>query len=297
MKRRSIPLLVCCSGLVTGVLQAQVVRVAATPWWDAWPARSAGALVLVLAFWAAHRLRLRHVACQMNRRFEERLRERTRVAGELHDSLLQGLLSASMQLDIAADRLPADSPVKPQLTHILELMTRVSSEGRKALQGLRGTDGTSMRLEEAFAEMQHECARQELRVAVEGRPRLLQPLLRDEIYRIGREAVNNAFRHSDAKIIRVEIEYTGRAFRLEVRDDGCGIDRHIIRGADAGGGGLQCMREHSEKIGAQFHIWSRAGRGTKVELLVPGSIAFGARPCRENPPVTTEPWATGFYRW
>src|SRR5689334_14460199 len=127
MKRGNIPLLLWCSGLAAGALQAQAAGGTAAPWWDAWPSRTLGAGVLLFALWTAHRVRIRHLACEMDRRFQERLRERIHAACELDDSLLQGLLSASMQLDIAVDRLPADSPARPQFVHILELMSRVGA--------------------------------------------------------------------------------------------------------------------------------------------------------------------------
>jgi signal transduction histidine kinase len=96
------------------------------------------------------------MAGRLSLRFEERLQERTRIAGELHDTLLQGFLSASMQLDVAADLVPPDSPVKPRLNHILGLMTRVTAEGRKALQGLRSPRSELMRPDQAFAQIQND---------------------------------------------------------------------------------------------------------------------------------------------
>src|SRR5262249_41255520 len=128
------------------------------PWWNTWPFQVLCVLVFGLLIWTAHRLRLRQLAAQLNLLFEERLSERTRIAGELHDTLLQGFLSASMQLDAATDRLPEDSPVKPRLIHVLELMSRVSSEGRDALRGLRSGESNSVALEEAFAHVKKEFA-------------------------------------------------------------------------------------------------------------------------------------------
>jgi signal transduction histidine kinase len=212
--------------------------------------------------------------------------ERTRIAEELHDTLLQGFLSASMQLDVATDRLPPDSPIKPQLSHVLKLMSRVTAEGRNALQGLRSRDSGSTRLEQAFAQIEQEFAQRgtappaELRIAVEGRPRPLHPVFRDEVYRIGREAVINAFRHSGARNIDVAIEYSKRQFRLVVRDDGCGIDPEVLQ-AGRKGQGLSGMRERSERIGAQLRVWSRVARGTKVEMSVPSHIAFRSPPPQE----------------
>jgi signal transduction histidine kinase len=266
------------------------------PWWATLPFRIALALALGLTLWAAYRLRVRQVAGRLNLRFQERLWERTRIAGELHDTLLQGMLSASMQLDVAAECLPPDSPVKSRLEHILGLMSQVSEEGRKALQGLRSPDSNSLSLEQAFAEIKQEFPRMasepevEFMVIVEGRPQPLHPLLRDELYRIGREAVINAFRHSGARRIEVKLEYSKKLVRLGVRDDGCGMDEHVVQAGREGHFGLPGMRERSERIGAQFHVWSRAGTGTRVEMVVPGHLAYRTAPDGSQPKRTAIPF-------
>jgi signal transduction histidine kinase len=109
---------------------------------------------------------------------------------------------------------------------------------------------------------------------LEGRSRPLHPVFRDEVYRIGREAIVNAFHHSGARTIRVEIEYSRREFRLVVRDDGRGIDPQVLRAGREGHWGLRGMRERSERIGARLRVWSRAAMGTRVEMSVPGHIAY-----------------------
>lgn len=228
--------------------------------------------------WAAYRLRLRQVAAQINARFDERLAERTRIAQELHDTLLQGFLSASMQVHVAADRLPPDSPVKPILTRALQLMSQVIEEGRNAVRGLRLSSSASLDLEQAFVTIQQEFEPQgkpvEFRVIAEGERRPLHPLLRDEVYRIGREALTNAFRHAHAHRIDLELKYGPHQFRLLVRDDGCGIEPDILLDGRNGHWGLSVMRERAERIGARLHVFSRASSGTEVELTVPGRVAF-----------------------
>src|SRR5438270_11003602 len=174
-----------------------------------------------------------------------------------------------MQLNIASDALPPDSPVKPKLAHILELMHQVGNEGRNAVQGLRPQDGDSLRLEQAFAAIEREFTEAgggpdaQLQVTVKGRSRPLHPVFRDDVYRIGREAVINAFRHSGAKTINVEIEYHAREFRLVVRDDGRGIDPEVLRKGRPGQRGIPGMRDHAERIGAQLRVWSRPEKGTR----------------------------------
>jgi len=234
-------------------------------------------MAFALAGFVLYRLRVMQVARQLNVRFEERLAERTRIAQELHDTLLQGFLSASMQLHVAADRLPADSPSKLPLARVQELMSRVIEEGRNAVRGLRSTSTDADDLEQALAGISQELAigdEVEYRVIVEGHPRPLKPLIRDEAYRIGREALANAFRHSGGTNIAVELEYASSHLRMLVRDNGRGIDAAVLQSGSEGHWGLPGMRERADRIGARFKVWSGAGAGTEVELVVPSAVAF-----------------------
>lgn len=235
--------------------------------------------------WAAYRWRVHQVRSRLQLQFDERLLERTRIAQDLHDTLLQGFLSAFMQLDVANDKLPADSPAKPQLSRVQQLMGRVIEEGRNAVQGLRSSNNDSINLEKAFSRIQQELnipEQIEFRVIVEGRPRPLNPIIRDEVYRTGREALVNAFRHSRAKSIEVEVEYAAKHLRVLVRDDGCGIDPQVLQSGRERHWGLSGMRERSERIGARFKVRSRAAAGTEVELSVPGHVAFQTQTTRRR---------------
>ena len=251
--------------------------------WFALLCLACGVVILSLIY----QLRVRHIAAEINARFEERLDERTRIAQELHDTLLQGFLSASMQVHVATDQLAEDSPIKPMLTRSLDVMGQVIEEGRNALRGLRSSRTLSLDLEQAFAGIQKEFDAEgtnetpvEFRVMSDGRQRPLNPLLRDEIYRIGREALTNAFRHSRANRIEIELKYSSGDFRLLVRDDGCGIHPHILRTGREGHWGLSGMRERADRMGARLHIFSRPSGGTELELSVPGRVAFQNQPAR-----------------
>jgi signal transduction histidine kinase/ligand-binding sensor domain-containing protein len=224
-----------------------------------------------------YRLRLQRLSHQLNVRFEERLAERTRIARELHDTLLQGFVSASMQMHVAVDRLPEDSPARPAFAHALDLMSRVIEEGRNAVRGLRSSGGKVRDLEDAFSGIQSELATGQstaYRVIVEGKPRHLNPSVRDDVYRIGREGLVNAFRHSGAATVEIEIEYAPGELRLFVRDDGRGIDAQIARTGTDGHWGIAGMKERAAKIGGHLTIRSRAAAGTEVELRVPGRAAY-----------------------
>ena len=238
------------------------------------------ALVVVV-----YRLRVRRMAARLNLRFEERLAERTRIAQELHDTLLQGFLSASMQVHVVADRLPDDSTIKPALTRAVQLMRQVIEEGRNTLRGLRSQDRGSSDLAHAFSQIPQELGSRDVdrmqaafRVIVDGQQRPLRPLLRDEVYRIGREALINAFRHSRASHIEIELDYAYGRFRVVVRDDGSGIDQRTLQTGRDGHWGLSGMRERAERIGARLHVLSKAFVGTEVELDIPAEIAFETGP-------------------
>jgi signal transduction histidine kinase/ligand-binding sensor domain-containing protein len=249
--------------------------------WQRGSVRALALLVVGATLAVVYRSRVRRVTRQLNLRFEERLSERLRIAHELHDTLLQGLASASMQLHVARDQLPTDSPAQPLLGRVQELMTQVIDEGRDTLRGLRTADRDSGDLPEAFARVPDEMAVRSaasLRVIVEGSPRPLREVVRDEVYSIGREALVNALRHSDANRIEVEVEYGSRALHVLVRDDGSGIDPEVLRSGRDGHFGLSGMRERAEKLGARLNVWSAAGAGTEVALSVRGSIAFAAAP-------------------
>jgi len=245
--------------------------------WQTWYFRLACLLLLIALIALVYRLRLAHLTNQLNQRFQDRLGERTRIAQDLHDTLLQGVLSASMQLDLAEDHLPPDSPAKPLLRRVLELMSHVTEEGRQALKGLRTEESNSLSLEAAMSRLSVELLPEDTityRVVAQGTARLLQPVVRDEVYRIGREAVVNAFVHAQPNVVEVEIEYANRFFRLMIHDDGCGMDRKILAEGREGHWGLTGMRERCESIGAQLKLRSRPGAGTEVELVLPGKIAF-----------------------
>ncbi|HEY2963394.1 MAG TPA: sensor histidine kinase [Pyrinomonadaceae bacterium] len=234
-------------------------------------------LLALLALFMFYRWRVREMQANLTLRFEERLAERTRIAQDLHDTLLQGLLSASMQLHVANDHLADESPAKPMVGRVMELMSQVIEEGRDAVRGLRSTSGNADDLETAFSQIGQQLEDgqvRDYRVIVEGKPVQLHPIIRDEAYRIGREALVNAFHHAQAGKIEVELEYSAKNLRIVIRDDGTGIDAHVLQSGKDGHWGLAGMRERAENIGARLRVWSRTNAGTEVELSIPGHIAF-----------------------
>jgi signal transduction histidine kinase len=215
----------------------------------------------------------------LNVRFEERLAERVRVAQELHDTLLQGVLSASMQLHVVTDGLPDGAPTKPPLDRILQLMGQVIKESRNTLRGLRSSIEAANDLQNSFSQIPHELGRQipGFRVVVEGEAMPLRFVIRDDVYRIGREALVNAIRHSGANNIVLHLGYASNELRILVQDDGCGIDPKVLQSGRDDHWGLSGMRERAERIDAKLRLFSRVGGGTEVELRVPKRVAFEAQ--------------------
>ena len=267
-------------GVFNGGETAVSLEVVPRFWQLLWFQFAAG-MVTLLAALAIYRLRLRRLAAELNMRFEERLAERTRIAQELHDTLLQGVLSISLQLQVAASAVPAESKAKPILTRVVQLVQQVIDEGRNTVRGLRTEPQEVLPLEVALSQVPAEvpsfdegAGHAEFHVAVEGDSRPLHPLLRDEVYRIGREAIINAFRHSGGSHIEVEMRYSTHQFQLFVRDNGTGIDSHVLQFGREKHWGLIGMRERAERIGAKLHVMSRDSAGTEIQLDVPSHVAF-----------------------
>ena len=209
------------------------------------------------------------------------LEDRNRIAQELHDTLLQSFLGASMQLGAAMKSLASDSSVKPKLEQVLELMEQGIEEGRATIQGLRSSDARPWDLVLALSGVQQELgvpSEIDFRVSVEGREQPLRPAIRQEIYRIGKEALVNAFCHSGAKRVDCQLEYTDSDLHMRVRDNGCGIDPQVLDAGRERHWGLSGMRERARKIGGVLTISSSANAGTEVQLSVPSRIAFKPSP-------------------
>jgi signal transduction histidine kinase/streptogramin lyase len=231
-----------------------------------------------------YRLRLRHLSAQFNMRIDERVAERMRIARELHDTLLQSFQASLIQMQTTRNifrRRPEEAI--QTLDNAIGSTEQAIDEGRRTIQNLRAAVAPQSDLENLLTVAARELAQAPdsngtqtvFGVRVNGTRRILSSILQDEVYRIGREVLRNAFRHAHASHIEAEMIYDKRDFRLRIRDDGNGIDRNILReGARAGHWGLPGARERANRIGARFDIWSEAGAGTEIELTVPASRAY-----------------------
>jgi len=240
-----------------------------------------GVLFLALV-WAAHRWRVRQLHHQFDMTLEARVGERTRIARELHDTLLQSAHGVLLRFQTVSQLLP-DRPMeaKEKLDNAIDQTANFITEARDEVQGLRDSTVQGNDLAAAISTLGAELGTGSanrpaaFRVSVEGEARNLHPILRDEVYKIAAEALRNAFRHAQARQIEVEIRYDHEQFRLRVRDDGKGIDRAILAGQSSEGHyGLPGMRERATLIGGKLVVWSEVDTGTELELRVPGSTAY-----------------------
>lgn len=182
-----------------------------------------------------------------------------------------------MHLHTAVDQLPGDCPAKTQIGEVLRLMDRTLDEGCRAVEGLQLPHSAGGSLGQALAGVPKDLClpgSTEFRVVVCGKERALSDGLFEEVYRIGREAIFNAYRHSRAKMIEAEIEYRPTEVRISIRDNGCGMDSHQLQRQGVKHWGLLGMHERAERIGARLCLLSRVALGTEVELRVPNRVAF-----------------------
>jgi signal transduction histidine kinase/ligand-binding sensor domain-containing protein len=239
--------------------------------------------LLLLAF-SLYRLRLRELHRQFDVALDARVNERTRIARELHDTLLQSLHGLMFQFQAARNMLPrrTDEAIHT-LDGAIDATEQAIAESRGAIHDLRTDSCRNGDLGESLKATAQELADSEhgnspapaFRMIVEGQPKPLSSVLQDEVYRITREILRNSFQHAHADRIEVEIRYDDQALRLRIRDNGKGIDPKILKeGGTSGHWGLQGVRERARQIGAQLDFWSEVGAGTEVQLNIPAAAAY-----------------------
>jgi hypothetical protein len=250
------------------------------PWWQTWWFRVLSGVLILIAAAALYASHVRKLRRQFDIRLQARDSERARIARELHDSLLQGYQGLLIRLQAARNLLPErPEAAAGALEAAMELGDKAMDESREAVQELRAS-APAGNLADSLTELGDELALHGREgaatyyVLVHGRPRAIAPLVRDEIYRIAREAVRNAAAHARARRIEAEVDYGTTELSLRVRDDGVGIDPQTLQQRRAGHWGLQGMRERAESFGARFSLWSESGAGTEIELVIPAAACY-----------------------
>jgi signal transduction histidine kinase/ligand-binding sensor domain-containing protein len=277
----------CNSDGIWNETGAELTFVVSPAYYQTWWFRTLFALAALAALWFLYLFRLRQATAQIQARLGERMDERERIARELHDTLLQGFQGLMLRFQAVMEEIPDNQPARSKMEKVLERADEVLLEGRDRVSKLRVEAKQGEDLSQAIAICGEELAREhsaDFTMAIVGTPQPVDSVVLDDAYRIGREALVNAFRHSNASRIEGEITYDSVRLRLSIRDNGEGIHEEILKKGRSGHWGMSGMRERAHNIGGQLNIWSNHGAGTEVELIIPARVAYqrGARRLRWN---------------
>lgn len=244
-------------------------------------------VALFLLLWVAYLFRVRKLQAQFASSLETRLDERTRIARDLHDTLLQSFNALLLRLQTVSNVLPIQpDEAKRRIDRAIEQASDAITEGRDTLNELRSAGTASVDLDQAIGNFARELLSgsatetgPDVHVKVEGTPLPINPIVRDEVYRIVTEAVRNAITHANAHRIEVEIRYDERRLRVRIGDDGKGIDPAILnRDLKAGHWGLRGVRERAKLVGGTLEVWSQLNVGTEIDLSIPAANVYAKQP-------------------
>ena len=224
----------------------------------------------------AVKLRIRSVSTQMRGLFEERLKERARLAQDLHDSLIQDVMGISLQLELADELTPASAAGKPVLGRALSLASSAMSQGRSALTSLRVSESTLPEMVDSIVQVSQRFD-DPSRVVVSVRtldPALrLQARIAEEVIQIGREALTNALKHTRGPV-ELRVVQNPQQFTLFIRDSGPGVNNEVLTRAVSGHFGILGMKERAKRISSKLTVLSREAAGTSISLRVAGHLAY-----------------------
>lgn len=253
-------------------------------WWATWWFRTLCICSFGLILWTLYVFRLRQVVAENQARLDERLIERERIARELHDTLLQGFNSLALHFQAVLNQLP-EGPARQTMERALDRVDDVLLEGRDRVRKLRAESEAERDLSQLLISCGEELAQNRsvnFSVAVVGNVQQLNPVVFEESLQIGKELLINAAKHSNAPNIEAEITYERQAFRLRVRDDGCGMDETLLNNGRPGHWGLAGIRERAGTLGGRLSVWSRPGAGTEFEIVIPAAIAYQTKTTRRS---------------
>jgi ligand-binding sensor domain-containing protein/signal transduction histidine kinase len=247
------------------------------PWWKSLWFRLCAIFLAGFTLVMAYRVRVRQLAHIYNLRLEGRVAERTRIARELHDTLLQGFQGITLRMHGVSKNMPIQDPIRKMMEEVLDRADEVMREARHRVRNLRRRTTDENDLPNRLTKFGQDLSKDHtatFTLAIVGTPKILESTVQDEAYRLSAEALTNAFRHASASRIEVEVTYDSSALSIRVRDDGVGIDKAVLMNGQPGHWGLAGMRERAQAIRAELKMWSREVAGTEVELVIPASIAY-----------------------
>ena len=248
----------------------------APAWYEATSFRILCVVCGLLLAWAMYQFRVKQIARAISARFDVRLAERTRIARELHDTFLQTIQGSKLVADDALENISDSARTRRALEQLSEWLDNAMQEGRAALNSLRASTTERNDLAESLrraTENGFEPDSIAVKFSVVGDVREMHPIVRDEIYRIGYEAIRNAYKHSGAKQLEVVLRYS-HDLAVSVKDNGGGIEQAVLNKGKDGHFGLQGMRERAARIGGRLTVNSSAKSGTEITVVVPGQIIF-----------------------
>jgi signal transduction histidine kinase len=255
---------------------AELEIVILPPWWNTWWFRTVYGLAALLVIWSAYRYRVHQIAEQFTIRSDAQVNERMRIARDLHDTLLQTIQGSKMVADAALRPSIDPTRMRSLVAQLSVWLGRATDEGREALNSLRTSAMETNDLAAAFQRSIEECrihSSMEASFSVVGVVSEMHPIVRDEVFRIGYEAIRNASVHSKASRLQVELAYV-EDLVLRVRDNGVGIDAAVVDKGKEGHFGLEGMRERALRILAKLTVETSANSGTEIKLIVPGNIIY-----------------------
>jgi signal transduction histidine kinase/ligand-binding sensor domain-containing protein len=227
--------------------------------------------LLLFVLWLAYIYHLKQVTRRLHQRLEERHAERDRIARELHDTFLQTVQALVLKIHAASSKLP-EGEARDSIASALDLADDAIAEGRDRVRALRAPTKGKLDLAAAFAQVGREYEGDHLprlKVVSSGTVRSPDPLVMDELYASGREAIINALNHSGATVVDVAVRFDRAGIRIEVADNGKGIDQKVLSdGGKQGHWGLCGIKERMDRIGGECRIVSDAEGGTTVLLFV-----------------------------
>jgi signal transduction histidine kinase len=222
-------------------------------------------------------LRMRSLQRSLEERLQERFFERERIARDLHDTLFQGVEGGLLHINAVISRLTMESEAKEKLRVAFSDINEVMASSRNLIfnQTKSSEPIEFEQMIQGYGEQIGVLSEIRFKVSVSGRKREIKPQICEELLKIVKESVSNAFRHANARQIQVQIVYSRSALEVFICDDGVGIDPMILEvGGRQGHGGLPGMRQRAASIGAQFWLSPRERGGTEIRIRVTGNVAF-----------------------